>query len=550
MLTRILTPAVFALSLLLCPLMAGAADLVIYDDALANGFINLSWPDPQPNPDQNFAADFHQHSGNYAIFYKAHDWNGLSFGRPGNGVSTVQYPQLRFWVRGDAGGERLTVHLQNNNTLVASAPLDQFVDGGAIGRNVYREVVIRFADPPLSYSGTIDRIDLQDASGNDDGNQQWVFVDDVRLVQGSAPDDDVFADGFDDSGGAPSAGLSPAGLGLFQRLHASQSSTTLVGHQASTIAGVGWRHWQFPDERSDFHDVSARYPALYGWELEPRLDDPGETLDYVGFALTRGEAAKARAREGLNSFVIHMQRLDNGGSAWTVAPANYCQRLVTNGNLNDAYNAKLDKYVSELLPLRDAGNQPIPFLLRPFHEADGGWFWWGKDACSDADFKALFRYTVQYLRQHGLGHMLAVYSPALFTSQAQYLARYPGDDVVDVIAMDQYLRGANPDLGVTDPAFIVNQLKVIQALARKRHKIAAWAEAGQLNLTSPTVFSQFRQIVSDSGGGLGYLMFWANYGTDEFYVPHNASPAPLRNDFNAFLAPPFATAGQYPSLYP
>ena len=318
---RPLLRIVFSLSLLL-PLAAGAADLVVYDDALANGFINLSWPDPQPNPDQNFAADFHQHSGQYAIFYKAHDWNGLSFGRPGNGVSTVAYPQLRFWVRGDAGGEQLTLHLRNKGVLVASAPLDAFVEGGAIGGNVYREVVVRFADPPLSWTGRIDRIDLQDASGNDEGNQQWVFVDDVRLVQAETPDDEVFADGFDGTLGAPSEGLSATGQAFFQHLHALPSTTTLVGHQASSIAGVGWRWWQFPDERSDFHDVSTRYPALYGWELEPRLDNADETLDYVSYALTRGEAARARAREAVNSFVIHMQRLDNNGSAWTLAPAN------------------------------------------------------------------------------------------------------------------------------------------------------------------------------------------------------------------------------------
>ena len=116
--------------------------------------------------------------------------------------------------------------------------------------------------------------------------------------------------------------------------------------------------------------------------------------------------------------------------------------------------------------------------------------------------------------------------------------------------MDQYLRGADPDLGVTDPAFISSQLAIVDAIARPRHKIAAWAEAGQLNLTSSTVFSQVRQIVANSGAHLAYTMFWANYDATEFYVPHDASSDALKNDFRAFLAPPFATAGQYASLYP
>lgn len=539
--------------LLLISGTCAAADLAIYDDALRNGFTNLSWPGPQPHPDQNFQADFHQHAGSHAIFYKAHSWNGLSVGRPGNGWHTSEYPELRFWIRGDAGGEQLNLHLQGPSGLIGTHPLNTFITGGAVGAGVYREVVVRFADAPWSYDGSIERIDLQDALGNAAGSAQWVFVDSLRLVAADTggTDDAIFASGFES--GAYSAGLSPLGRAFFDRLHASQQQRTLIGHQASTIAGVGWRHWQFPNNRSDFHDVTGRYPALYGWELEARQGNANETLDWVSYDLTIEEAGHARDRGGINSFALHMRRLDVANaaddSAWQVAPAGLCARLVPGGDLHAAYQTKLDGYASRLMQLQ-SGGQPIPFLFRPFHEADGWWFWWGSTGCTDAQFIALFRYTVQYLRNAGLGHMLIVYAPGVFTNQAQYLARYPGDDVVDVIAMDQYLRGtADPNHG-TDVATLTQQLSIVHALALARGKIAAWAETGQLNITSNDAFTQTRQAVINSGAKLAFVMFWANYTANEYYVPHNAASNAVKTDFIGFLTPPMVTAGEYPSLYP
>lgn len=230
-------------------------------------------------------------------------------------------------------------------------------------------------------------------------------------------------------------------------------------------------------------------------------------------------------------------------------PAGLCTRLVPGGNLNTAYQTKLNGYVQHLQSLQHNG-QPMPFLLRPFHEADSGWFWRGTVGCTDTQFKALFRYTVQYLRNAGLKHMLVVYAPGAFTNKAQYLARYPGDDVVDVIAMDQYLKGsADPNHG-TSAAALVNQLRVVHELAQERGKIAAWAETGQKSLPSNEAFTQIRQIVRNSGIKLAYMMFWANYEPSQFYVPHSGSPQALKTNFNQFLTPPMVTAGQYPSLYP
>lgn len=177
------------------------AELVIYDDALQNGFQNWSWGEA------DFTSTTNVHSGARAIFFKAHSWQGVSFVRPSPALDTAAWPELRFWIRGDAGGEALGLVLQSGGSQVAAASLDGFVAGGAIVAGQYREVIVRFSQPPLSYSGAFDRIDIVDASGNAAINAQQVNIDDVRLLESSGVVDPIFADGFDGSDPSPAGGL-------------------------------------------------------------------------------------------------------------------------------------------------------------------------------------------------------------------------------------------------------------------------------------------------------------------------------------------------------
>lgn len=187
---------------LACALHGGdaVADLVVYDDALQNGFQDWSWGEV------DFASTLYVHGGVRAIRFVAHDWQGLSFAHPGGTLDTATWPELRLWIRGDAGGERLRLYLQSAGSAVAQAPLEAYLSGG-VGASTWREAVIRFDQPPLAYSGPFDRIDLADASGNAAGNPQRVSLDDVRLLPPSTVDDGIFANGFDGDGGAAANGL-------------------------------------------------------------------------------------------------------------------------------------------------------------------------------------------------------------------------------------------------------------------------------------------------------------------------------------------------------
>ena len=75
----------------------------------------------------------------------------------------------------------------------------------------------------------------------------------------------------------------------------------------------------------------------------------------------------------------------------------------------------------------------IPVLWRPFHEAAGGWFWWGKDAAS---FKALWIAMFNYFKAEGLDNLIWVY-----TAEPNDEEWYPGDAYVDIIGRDLYSKG-------------------------------------------------------------------------------------------------------------
>ena len=75
-------------------------------------------------------------------------------------------------------------------------------------------------------------------------------------------------------------------------------------------------------------------------------------------------------------------------------------------------------------------NANIPVLWRPFHEASGKWFWWGKDADS---FKKLWIAMFNELKAAGLDNLIWVW-----TSCGNDNDWYPGDAYVDIVARDLY----------------------------------------------------------------------------------------------------------------
>ena len=102
----------------------------------------------------------------------------------------------------------------------------------------------------------------------------------------------------------------------------------------------------------------------------------------------------------------------------------------------------LDRLAGFFVGLKSADGTCVPVLFRPFHEHTGSGFWWGEAQCTPDEYKALWRFTVEYLRDvKGVHNLLYVYSPDLYRDAEHYTERYPGDEWVDVLGLDAYHRG-------------------------------------------------------------------------------------------------------------
>ena len=179
-----------------CALAANAAaqNLVIYDEALRNGFVG----DYSYGGGSDFASTAEAHGGTHSVAFTGNDFNAVVFANPDQSFAVSQYPVVHFWIHGGtSGGQTLELFAcpDANGSNCADAPLDGFIAGGAIAANQWREVTVPLTLPPLSLGGSIGRIDLQNQTTP--GAQPTLYIDDVSLVGAGGGGDALFADGFD-----------------------------------------------------------------------------------------------------------------------------------------------------------------------------------------------------------------------------------------------------------------------------------------------------------------------------------------------------------------
>lgn len=219
---------------------------------------------------------------------------------------------------------------------------------------------------------------------------------------------------------------------------------------------------------------------------------------------------------------------------------NVMQRIMPGGDLHEVYNAYLDM-VAEFDSRLQAAN--IPLLFRPFHENNGSWFWWGASSCTPSEYKNVFRYTVEYLRDvKGLHNMLYVYSPGgPLADEADYLSRYPGDAFIDVVGFDMYHRDASEDDLWMDG--FAKTMKVVGDFATKHNKVAAVTEtgmlynnAGALRKSGNSRLNWWNEALAQiSPQNMAYFMTWANFDDTNFDQPYMVSKNRGQELANGFI---------------
>ncbi len=226
-------------------------------------------------------------------------------------------------------------------------------------------------------------------------------------------------------------------------------------------------------------------------------------------------------------------KYDFSGYTPNTLSGDVMNEILPGGLYNEQYNAFLDMIADYASQVNGA------ILFRPFHENTGSWFWWGAAFCNAEQYKNVYRYTVEYLRDtKDVHNIIYVYGPGSEAeSVADYETRYPGDEYVDMVGFDMY--DSDPLTDEAGYAFIqsfINELKIVDQFATEHGKLIAVTETGLACSTpdagqSQTVlhetgnnqkdwYNKMLTAVSENSNA-SYMLLWSNFGKDDgYYTPY------------------------------
>lgn len=137
---------------------------------------------------------------------------------------------------------------------------------------------------------------------------------------------------------------------------------------------------------------------------------------------------------GLVTLILSMPNPTTGGYSGDVSNLDAAGLLTSGTATNSAFMSMIDEVATGLQILQQQG---VVVILRPFHELNGNWFWWGTGFLSNAQFIALWRFVHDYFTNtKGLKNLVWLYS--INTGMGGIAARYPGSSYVDVVGQDCY----------------------------------------------------------------------------------------------------------------
>ena len=300
---------------------------------------------------------------------------------------------------------------------------------------------------------------------------------------------------------------------LYNYLLEVSEDRMLFGHQDDLAYGVGWRNGE---RESDVKDIVGSYPAVLGWDVS-KLGTRSFNIDSVDFENMKLWIRKGYKAGAINTISWHMDNWAIGKTSWDTE-GETLRQLLPGNELHDLYKSKLDlfaDFVDDLGAGLFAGK--IPIVFRPFHEHTGGWFWWGAEHCTAEEYKTLWRFTVDYLRdEKGLHNLLYAYSPDVFRDGDHYLEYYPGDDYVDILGFDDYHdvgRGGHVD-------DLIRRLGILTDLAAERGKVAALTETGLESVSKDDWFTDILLSVKDDPKAkrIAYALVWRNSDKKHHYA--------------------------------
>jgi mannan endo-1,4-beta-mannosidase len=150
------------------------------------------------------------------------------------------------------------------------------------------------------------------------------------------------------------------------------------------LQGKGWISGQhdYLESADEFNEklktTSGQYAALPGYELGAINNQTAALIDNQRDWVVSSAILWYKAG-GIVTISYHAQ-LPGTAPAWTnvstsISNTDFDKYITPGTPQYNALIADLDKIALSLKKLNEAG---VPVLWRPYHEMNGGWFWWGK----------------------------------------------------------------------------------------------------------------------------------------------------------------------------
>ncbi|SDX46322.1 glycosyl hydrolase [Paenibacillus sp. CF384] len=225
--------------------------------------------------------------------------------------------------------------------------------------------------------------------------------------------------------------------------NASQEARDLLAYlyslEGTNILSGQHNFLESPDYwTNQVYAITGKYPAVHGYEMgaisgqtEAQLDDQRQAV--VDSAIDWYENG------GIVTMMYHANKPGTGYCWSECVQAGTSEtefnQIVTPGTTQyDQLIANIDLVAGYLEQLRDAG---VPVLWRPFHEMNGGWFWWGQQPNYYKLWDIMYDRFTNY---HGLNNLIWVWNANTPNTPwgAPYSTYFPGIDKVDVLAVDVY----------------------------------------------------------------------------------------------------------------
>lgn len=306
--------------------------------------------------------------------------------------------------------------------------------------------------------------------------------------------------------------------GLKTRLQAAMAEGKVYfGHHDDPVYGHDWRG---DTGRSDVLESCGKYPGLMSWDLGDLEWGKDKNLDGVPFDRMKKEVIAQNARGGINTFSWHTDHPITGADSWKTADTTAVSVLLHTPEGRAAYALQLDRLCEFFNSLIDENGEKIAVIFRPWHEHTGSWFWWGRDNCSVADYKALWATMRKHFDSRGVDNVVWAYSPDRCSDAEMYMERYPGDEYVDIMGADVY--HFNNEDGIGEYRRCAGTtLGIASAEAKKRGKIAAFTETGLESLKISDWFTSVLLPILEAQP-IAYVTVWRNAHRSprHFFAPY------------------------------